>query len=282
MSTESFYFSHDYSSRADEKIKNLLRKHGMIGYGIFWAIIEDLYNNANAMRTDYNGIAFDLRVDTEVVRSVINDFDLFNIEGGFFGSSSVERRLDERNAKSDKARESAFKRWHKNGSDNADALPSQSDANAIKERKGKENKEDNTVSPSNPPEPPPPETFSSPEKRTKAYLPLARYLYRIVRLSKNVNHDGKELSKWANEIRLLEEVNKIPYDRINNALVWYEQFSGGEYIPEIESGRSLRKKFTKLEDAMKREKQPINNKSSIRGTRTNGSKVIYDKPVTKV
>ena len=40
----------------------LLRKHGMIGYGIYWAIIEDLYNNANALRLDYEGIAFEYRL----------------------------------------------------------------------------------------------------------------------------------------------------------------------------------------------------------------------------
>ena len=42
---DTFYFPHDYNSRTDEKIKLLIRKHGIEGYGIFWAIVEDLYNN---------------------------------------------------------------------------------------------------------------------------------------------------------------------------------------------------------------------------------------------
>ena len=58
MSKDTFYFSHDYNSRNDEKIKSLLRKHGMQGYGLFWALIEDLYNNANALRTDSEGIEY--------------------------------------------------------------------------------------------------------------------------------------------------------------------------------------------------------------------------------
>jgi len=135
MSKQTFYFSHDYNVRNDEKIKILIRKHGMIGYGIYWAIVEDLYNNANALRTDYDGIAFDLRVDSEIVASVVQDFDLFEISGNFFGSKSVKRRLDERNIKSVKARESASYRWS-----NANALRPESDRNAIKERKGKESK----------------------------------------------------------------------------------------------------------------------------------------------
>ena len=140
MAKDTFYFSHDYNPRADEKIKLLIRRHGILGYGIFWAIIEDLYNNANALRTDYEGIAFDLRVDTNIVKSVINDFDLFIIKDDFFGSLSVQRRLDDRNAKSKKASNSANYRWNKS-KDDANAMRTQCDGNAIKERKVKEIKE---------------------------------------------------------------------------------------------------------------------------------------------
>lgn len=128
---DTFYFSHDYNSRTDDKIKCLIRKHGMLGYGLFWAIIEDLYNNANALRTDYEGIAYELRTNENIVKSIIEEFDLFKISDGFFGSLSVQRRLEERNSKSIKAKESAFKRWNKD----ANALPPYSECNAIKEIK---------------------------------------------------------------------------------------------------------------------------------------------------
>lgn len=133
MPKDTFYFSHDYNARNDEKIKRLIRKHGMQGYGVFWSIVEDLYNNANALRTDYEGIAYDLRTDSDLVASVVNDFDLFIFDGDYFGSNSVQERLDQRNDKSVKARKSASYRW-----DNANALQTQSDSNAKKERKGKE------------------------------------------------------------------------------------------------------------------------------------------------
>lgn len=136
---ETFYFSHDYNTRADNKIKRLLAKHGITGYGIFWAIIEDLYNNANALRTDYDCIAYDLRTQSDIIKSIINDFDLFIIDGDTFGSISVERRLNERNTKSEKARISATYRWEKKQYD-ANALRPQSDSNAIKEKKVKESK----------------------------------------------------------------------------------------------------------------------------------------------
>ena len=135
MSKETFYFSHDYNARTDDKIKRLIRVHGMSGYGVFWAIVEDLYNNANALKTDYEGIAYDLHIDAKAVKSIINDFDLFVFENDSFGSVSIENRLDERNSKSEKARQSAFKRWDKIRAD-ANALRTQSDSNAIKDNKG--------------------------------------------------------------------------------------------------------------------------------------------------
>lgn len=136
MKKETFYFSHDYTARSDEKIKNLIYDFGYEGYGIYWSLIEELYQNANALRTNYKRIAFDMRVDENTIKSIIENFDLFIVQNDFFGSLSVQRRLDMRIDKSSKARESAQKRWSKD----ANALPTQYEGNAIKESKVKENK----------------------------------------------------------------------------------------------------------------------------------------------
>lgn len=133
LQMDTFFFSHDYNARSDDKIKRLIRKHGMIGYGVFWAIVEDLYQNANAMRTDCDGIAYDLRVQSDLVQSVLFDFDLFIHEGDIFGSISIQKRLEQRLEKSIKASKSAHKRW-----DNANAMRPHSDRNAIKESKVKD------------------------------------------------------------------------------------------------------------------------------------------------
>ena len=133
----SYYFPHDYDTLQDEKIKRMIRRHGMAGYGLFWAIIEMLYINANALQTDYEGIAFDFRVNSDIVKSVICDFNLFIIRENEFGSLSVERRLNERNEKSRKAKESANYRWS-----NANALRTDCKGIALKEKKGHEIKEE--------------------------------------------------------------------------------------------------------------------------------------------
>lgn len=122
--------------------------HGYQGYGIFWALIEDLYQNANSIETDYELIAYDLRVDVVLVQSIINDFDLFQVQDDYFSSISIERRMSHRIDKSLKAKENAERRWNKNATamqtqcdGNAMAMQTQCDSNAIKERKGKEIKE---------------------------------------------------------------------------------------------------------------------------------------------
>lgn len=192
---DTFYFSHDYNARSDDKTKRLIRKHGILGYGIYWAIVEDLYNNANALQTDYEGIAFDLRVDAEIIESIINDFDLFIVDGEEFGSMSVQNRIDARNKKSKKARENANKRWAKN----ANAMRPQCDRNAIKERKGKEINNITIKSVSSPP-----------EGVDALYFYIAKAYHKMFydyKESKSL--ENAELYKWINTIRLLVEIDKV-------------------------------------------------------------------------
>ena len=87
MSKETFYFSHDYNARTDIKIKRLIVKHGYEGYGLYWSIIEDLYQNANTLPLDYDCIAYHLRTSSDMIESIINDFDLFGVDEDTFSSS---------------------------------------------------------------------------------------------------------------------------------------------------------------------------------------------------
>jgi hypothetical protein len=135
MGKDTFYFSHDYNARNDEKIKELIFKHGMQGYGIYWSVIEDLYQNSNVLRGNFARISLELQVDEKIVISVICEFDLFVFNGNNFSSLSVQKRLDERTSKSEKARLSVSKRWS-----DTNVLRKQYDSNTIKESKVKEKK----------------------------------------------------------------------------------------------------------------------------------------------
>ncbi|MGA6117454.1 Lin1244/Lin1753 domain-containing protein [Sphingobacterium anhuiense] len=147
MTKETYYFSHDYGSRNDPKLVKVLMRLGQEGKGVYWDLVEMLYEQGGyLMLSDCDSYAFALRTSEQCIASLINDFGLFENDGEKFWSNSVLNRLDKREAKSLKAKQSALKRWNKadsnaNASKNyANALPSQSDPNALKERKGKESK----------------------------------------------------------------------------------------------------------------------------------------------
>lgn len=84
------YFSHDSAARDDEKILALRMKHGWEGYGLYWALVEKLREATDyKLTTDYNVIAYDLRVSSAIIKSIINDFGLFAFsdDGKYFYSS---------------------------------------------------------------------------------------------------------------------------------------------------------------------------------------------------
>jgi hypothetical protein len=135
MNKETYYFSHDYTARTDAKIKKLLQKHGYLGYGLYWALIEDLYLNENCIEYDIECIAFDLRTNEMIIESIINDFNLFELSNNTFSSISVQKRMEKRNEKSERASLSASKRWN-----NANAMQTQCDSNALNESKVNESK----------------------------------------------------------------------------------------------------------------------------------------------
>lgn len=141
------YFSHDSNARSDSKIIALRMKHQWAGYGLYWALIEKLRDTTcYKLESDFSSLAYDLRADASMLKSVICDFGLFAFteDGDYFYSESLLRRMEAKDAKSEKARESVNKRWNKARSQcDGNTNVSDSDTNVIllKEKKGKEIKE---------------------------------------------------------------------------------------------------------------------------------------------
>lgn len=112
------FIPHDIWALDDPKILKLRRKWGLLGYGIFWVILERLYAEDGFL--DYSeefieSMAYDLHADAEIFFSVIRDFDLFQIneeKWKFFSRSALER-IEIRNEKSKKMSE-AGKKWMQN------------------------------------------------------------------------------------------------------------------------------------------------------------------------
>ena len=118
------YFNHDSTARNDYRIISMRAKLGYEGYGVFWAVLELLFTEENKIcMSQYDILAYGLQCDPNILKQVIEDFDLFVIEDGCFYSKRLNNQIEEINNKSLKAKENASKRWN-----NAKAMPSHKEA----------------------------------------------------------------------------------------------------------------------------------------------------------
>lgn len=155
------YFPHDSNARNSDKLIRLRMRHKASGYGVFFMILERLREEPEYMSVkDYNMIAFDLREDASLIKSVIEDFGLFVFteDGKYFYSESFKKRMGYKDDKSKKRSEAGkkgvAKRWGKKESEIANATEfianaTENDSNAIAKvektiaSKGKKRKENN-------------------------------------------------------------------------------------------------------------------------------------------
>jgi hypothetical protein len=135
---ETFYFSHDYGARNDPKLVKLQMKLGHEGKGLYWDIVEMLYEQSGfLLMSEIETYSFELRSTYERITDIIQNYELFKNDGEKFWSESVLERLKKREIKSQKARESVGKRWN-----NTNVIRTKKKRNTIKESKIKEIKEE--------------------------------------------------------------------------------------------------------------------------------------------
>uniref|UniRef100_A0A6M3IZG2 Lin1244/Lin1753-like N-terminal domain-containing protein n=1 Tax=viral metagenome TaxID=1070528 RepID=A0A6M3IZG2_9ZZZZ len=120
MSDKEFpkeYLRHDYGARTDtRKMRKFVRKFGMRGYGLFWAMAEMLYKEGGYIPIEEcDNIAEDLDVDAQEVKDVI-DY-MFHTDKEKFWSNTVMERLAERAGKIQQARGAAYAGWKKRKGD---------------------------------------------------------------------------------------------------------------------------------------------------------------------
>lgn len=199
------YFSHDYDSREDEKIIDLMGEHGWAGYGLFWGLIELLYKNGGKMRTQYKRIAFALNSHPDTIEQIVEEFGLFQIKNDFYSSKSVNKRIKERKRKSEVASANAYKRWNK---ENAIAMQPQCNSNAIKERKVKESKVKESKEDNRP-------TIEEVQKfiSNSDYNIDAKLIYDYYNDMDWHDKNGDKVINWKNKIRNVwfKPENKKPY-----------------------------------------------------------------------
>jgi len=147
------------SLRKDRRIKRLRKDHGNEGYGIFISVLQILREEPNFSYpiSDIDLLADDVECSEKILKNIVMDYQLFSINSiQMFFSLELNASMQPYLEKTEKMRALANKRWSKakelgegvaqkismrTHSDSiAQALPTQSTGNAIKEKK---NKKDN-------------------------------------------------------------------------------------------------------------------------------------------
>lgn len=71
-------------------------KHGIAAYGIYVALMQILEEDEDhKLSKDYSMIAYEMRVDVSVVQSVVEDFDLFEVEEEYFYSKELSDTIEQ-------------------------------------------------------------------------------------------------------------------------------------------------------------------------------------------
>ena len=252
------YFPHDYHSRNDRKLVNLRMKMGLGGIGLYWCIVEMLYENNGAIGlSEIERIAFELGTESDRITELLKGFELFQFYDEVFYSPSVNERLKKREEKSEKARESAEARWGRATQKDADAFPTHPSRNAIKEKKRKEkNKEEKEEKE---------ERFLSGEIETmRSQFDIFRKAYPGVKRGRDIEWENfiKKEKNFQQVVRTLlpalnnEIAHKQALKRQGkfvaewkhlstwiNAKCWTQEFAGGEVVdPDYVSYDPLFKK----------------------------------------
>lgn len=90
------FFKHDIRASRDPKCAQLIKALGWEGYGLFWGLVEALFE-AKGCELEYSlpTLAWQFHCDEEIIRAVIEDFDLFKIGSGRFWSDGAKKRFDD-------------------------------------------------------------------------------------------------------------------------------------------------------------------------------------------
>ena len=128
MESKAFY-KHDSNSRNSAKILRVRARFKAAGYGVYHMLLERLRDEESHISdADYDILAMDIQESPEMIRSVVEDFGLFEFseDGKKFWSPEFIRRLgpsDElRATRAEAGRKGAMSRWAARDGKNATTM----------------------------------------------------------------------------------------------------------------------------------------------------------------
>lgn len=88
------YFKHDTNARNDMKVIQIRKKYGLLGYGIYFCILEMLCcDKRHTLKTDFDSIAFDLKEDQKIIEDIVKNYGLFVVKKNCFYSQPFKDRM---------------------------------------------------------------------------------------------------------------------------------------------------------------------------------------------
>ena len=234
-------------------------KYGAEGYGIYFMVLERLRDEANYMSIkDYNVLAFDLRVDTSMLKAVVEEFGLFvfTADGKYFYSEGFNKRMaikDEKSSKRSAAgKKGANNRWGKQKDGKAMAMPSSENSKAMampSKKDGKETKVNKSKVNKNKVNKNKEDKDTSRKSSKRTYdksdvcYQLALKLWEQVKAN---NEDAKEprMQSWANDMRLMQEQDKRSVQKIENMIAWSQKDDFWSTV--VLSPKKLRKNYDQM------------------------------------
>ncbi len=84
-----------YPNPSDKKVVKLLANNNARGYLAYVRVLQYLQSNSNKAEANYKDIGYILHYPSKLIQSIIEDYDLFVVEDGYFQSVDLESHRDE-------------------------------------------------------------------------------------------------------------------------------------------------------------------------------------------
>jgi hypothetical protein len=123
MGKDTYYFKHNTHSRHEPKIEAMLNKHGMVGYGRYWVIMEmlreDETNKLENKKYIWASMSLQMKCPEKEIRDFIKEcieeHELFIQEDGFFYSPDLLEKMAKLNEIRQKRKLAAYAGHYKQG-----------------------------------------------------------------------------------------------------------------------------------------------------------------------
>lgn len=111
------------------------------------------------------------------------------------------------------------------------------------------------------------------------HFSIATQLAEHIKLSKQIAVSDSQIKSWANDIFLLEKKDlygrQTSFEDIQRAIESIRQYDGAQFFPVIESGKSFRQKFGKIENFLQRQNPKSQNQQVLEDFIARGENDTY-------